>query len=83
MIELRVPSHAPARGVVNGVQEVAGAHPGDHELRLLVESRASMNGRQAPSYVTLTLGPEWRYDGSPGCLEALSAWGEASIAGGR
>lgn len=79
VIELRIPHHAPARATMDGVKRVAEEHPGDHELKLIVEGREFARRPEA----TLTLGPEWRYDGSEGCVAALSEFGEAFMPRGR
>lgn len=62
MIELRVLPDAAAE-VLTQIKLMALRFPGDHDLRLLVASKA------------LVLGPEYRYDASPACLAALSEFG--------
>jgi hypothetical protein len=46
------------------IERVAGQFPGDEPLTILLSDNRS-----------LELGPEWRYDASTACLEALSHFG--------
>lgn len=80
MITLYVPADAPARQTMDGVQRVAGEHPGEHRLKLLVPKRRPPEGTRdwQHSHVTLMLGPEWGYSGTPECLEALAEFGDAA-----
>lgn len=63
MIELRVPPDLEGTPLITAIALIALRHPGDHELTLLAGQRR------------LTLGPDWRYDGSPVCMAALGEFG--------
>lgn len=78
MIELRVCAGAEAR-VLDQVKLMALRFPGEHVLKIVVEApKRSLREPMAVSG-TLTLGPEWRFDGSGPCLAALREFGDAEL----
>jgi hypothetical protein len=64
MIRLDVFADLDAAASLDAVRAVAATYPGDHTLELVTAS-----GRR------LRLGPEWRFDASPGCLGTLAQVG--------
>jgi hypothetical protein len=69
VIVLRVPGGASA-DVLQQIKLAAKRFPGPHTLCLDVQA----------GYTTrrVTLGPDWRYSDSEGCLAALSEFGSSS-----
>lgn len=72
MIALHIDAGADAVAVLTQVKLAAKRFPGHHRLKLIV---AMANGEERH----VTLGREWRYDGSPACLAALSEFGRAGM----
>lgn len=72
MIELRVQAGLDAAASLARVKMLAWDHPGAHELAVLV-CRGDVVARR------LVLGPDWRFDGSPECVAALSEFGEVTL----
>lgn len=67
-IVLRVQGGVTAAGALTQIKLAATRFPG--EMRLAIEV---CHGEER--ITTITLGPEWGYDGSPACLAALGEFG--------
>jgi hypothetical protein len=78
MIELRVCAGAEAR-VLDQVKLMALRFPGEHVLKLVVEAPKRSRREWPVATRTLTLGPEWRFDGSPACMAGLGEFGDVEL----
>lgn len=72
MIVLRPHPGQPAAATIEQVKLAAKWFPGRHRLRLIVPMA---NGEER----RVTLGYDWRYDGSLACLAALGEFGRAEV----
>lgn len=83
MIELRMPGSLEGQRVIQQVGLIALRFPGEHVLSIAVvasDPRApAEDALDGPVARTLTLGPDWRFDGSPACMAALNEFGEAVL----
>lgn len=55
-------------GALDQVKGIAKAHPGEHEVRIVLVSSRRIAG-------AMVLGPEWRCDGSDLCVALLAEFG--------
>jgi len=67
MIEVQIPASVePA--ALDQIKAIAKAHPGEHELRIVLVSSRRIAG-------AMVLGPEWRCDGGALCVALLAEFG--------
>lgn len=72
MIVLHVHAGADSFAILQQIKLAARRFPGRHWLKLVV---AMANGEER----RVTLGRDWRYDGSTACLAALSEFGRVEV----
>lgn len=71
MIEVRMPASVGA-SALDRVKAIAKAHPGEHELRIVLVSSTRIAG-------AMVLGPEWCCDGSELCVALLAEFGGVQL----
>lgn len=77
MIVLSVVSGPATAAALTHIKLAAATFPGEHSLTLVVRTPEQLlrgeKGRR------LALGPEWSYEPSAACLEALGEFGRAEV----
>lgn len=73
MIELKIVPGIGGAAALARIKALAWEHPGEHELAVLVPSRTP------EQFVTLKLGPFWKYDPCEDLLAALGEFGEVEV----